>query len=97
MFIAQVALKSALAPQERKVRSRNRNIALLRSDKVLWGTGFYRHFVPPELQTHQRGSRICSANFRDRTLAFSASLIGFLRYALERLAVFLHILELTLR
>jgi hypothetical protein len=31
---------------------------------------FYKYFVPPGLQTDQRGSLICSADFRDRTLKY---------------------------
>ncbi len=51
MFIAHVAGKSSLAPEERNVPLSEANISLLRSFKVVKGSWSYKHLIPPGPKT----------------------------------------------
>jgi len=46
MFIAHVAGKSSLAPEERNVPLAKENISLLWSFRAVWGSWFYKQLVP---------------------------------------------------
>src|ERR1700674_5192150 len=51
MFIAHIARRRYLAPEERNVPLTKANISLLRSCKSSFGAWFYKHLVPPGLKT----------------------------------------------
>src|SRR5882762_5697346 len=46
MSMAQAG-KNSLAPEERNVLFTKANISLLRSSRLLWDSGFYKHWIPP--------------------------------------------------